>query len=144
MMSSSAEAQAFLAGLEAAANAQAAEEFPSTAAAGTSSYEKASAAPVEQINGQTNAHQQQGTPAPNDSLGSRKKRNRWGPTPVEATSQGGGGESKPVKKRRSRWEDVPEPNTDTTLALVPKEIVIAGNIKVCINSKHVSQARLAL
>lgn len=128
-MNSSAEALAFLAGLDATGNSGAAAAYPGNNAEVDGGVQ-ATAGPAEQINGQANGSYLPGPPALDGSSGTKKKRNRWGPAPGAEVKQEGDGESKPAKKRRSRWEDVPETNTDTTLALVPKEIVIAGNIKV--------------
>ena len=55
------------------------------------------------------------------------RRNKWGAI-MEVKEE----PPKPQKKRRSRWEEVPEENTDTTLAVVPKEITICGGIRVSI------------
>lgn len=51
---------------------------------------------------------------------------------------------KPEKKRRSRWEDVPEENTDTTLAVVPKEITICGGIRVSLLTSALLAGMLVL
>lgn len=86
----------------------------------------------DQMNGVGPSPAEQSTPAADGSTLGRRKRNRWGPAPAGEGQQQGENENKPPeKKRRSRWEEVPETTTDTTLALVPKEIIIAGGIKVC-------------
>ena len=86
----------------------------------------------EQMNGVAPPPAEQSTPAADGNTSGRRKRNRWGPAPAgDGQQQGGDGNKPPEKKRRSRWEEVPETTTDTTLALIPKEIVIAGGIKVC-------------
>lgn len=89
-------------------------------------------APVQdQVNGIAVPLEEQSAPASDGTSNSRRKRNRWGPSPASDGQKDGEGENKPaVKKRRSRWEEVPETSTDTTLALVPKEITIAGGIRV--------------
>lgn len=133
-MDPSAEAEAFLQGLQATTSSTPLPGPPPIASA----EQQSSALPVpEQANGAqigpatvTEPQQDEATP------GGRRKRNRWGPAPADKAENGvkagADGEGKPGKKRRSRWEDVPEVNTDTTLAtIIPKEIVIAGGIKVC-------------
>ena len=134
-MDPSAEAEAFLQGLqEATTSSTPLPGPPPIPYAG----QQSSAVPVpEQANGaQTGPATVTEPPQAEAASGGRRKRNRWGPAPAEKAENGvkavADGESKPGKKRRSRWEDVPEVNTDTTLAtIIPKEIVIAGGIKVC-------------
>jgi hypothetical protein len=80
----------------------------------------------EQTNGQLTDASANGSAAPSaNGFTSSGRRNKWGP-PMEVKEE----PPKP-KKRRSRWEEVPEENTDTTLAVVPKEITICGGIRVC-------------
>jgi hypothetical protein len=103
-------------------------------------------APVQdQMNGSAPPPTEQSAPASDGTSAARRKRNRWGPAPAGDGHKDGEGENKPpVKKRRSRWEEVPETSTDTTLSLVPREITIAGGIKVssqffAVCPKHTSQ-----
>lgn len=124
-MDTVAAAQQFLEGLASETNG---------AAAGLASEVPASdqpPAPSQDQNGSVAASVEESIPAADGTTSARRKRNRWGPAPTEDGKKEGDSESKPPeKKRRSRWEDVPEVSTDTTLSLVPKEIVIAGGIKV--------------
>ena len=102
-----------------------------------SAQQQPSALPVpEQTNGAQPGPAVSTEPQQDATTPGRRKRNRWGPAPADKAENGvkaePDGEGKPGKKRRSRWEDVPEVNTDATLAtIIPKEIVIAGGIKVC-------------
>ena len=89
---------------------------------------------VQQSNGAGAGLAVKSEPEQDGTTPGRRKRNRWGPTTGEQQENGvkaeGEADSKP-KKRRSRWESAPETNTDTTLStFIPKEIVIAGGIKV--------------
>ena len=118
-MDPSADAEAFLLGLE---------QGGGTAANDTQAEATTQANQVEaeQTNGQLTDASANGNAAPSaNGFTSSGRRNKWGQL-MEVKEE----PPKP-KKRRSRWEEVPEENTDTTLAVVPKEITICGGIRVC-------------
>lgn len=129
-----AEAEAFLEGLK---SEPAAAEPSHAELAAAPADQPLSAVPEQHSNGAGPASAIKAEPEQDGTTPGRRKRNRWGPSQGEKQENGvkaeGETEGKPGgKKRRSRWETVPETNTDTTLAtIIPKEIVIAGGIKVC-------------
>ena len=122
-MDPSADAEAFLLGLQNAGDATAGD-------AQAQIISDLNHVGTEQTNGQINVASGNGNassanevPAANGYTASGR-RNKWGRV-MEVKEE----PPKP-KKRRSRWEEVPEENTDTTLAVVPKEITICGGIRV--------------
>lgn len=124
-----AEAEAFLEGLKsepAAADPTHAEQ------AATPADQPPSAVPEQHSNGAGPASAVKSEPEQDGITPGRRKRNRWGPSQGEKQENGVKAEGESGgKKRRSRWESVPQTNTDTTLAtVIPKEIIIAGGIKV--------------
>lgn len=117
-MDPSADAEAFLLGLEKAGDTTAGDAQAQT-------ISELNHVGTEQTNGQLNGASGNGDAAPSaNGYTSSGRRNKWGPA-MEVKEE----PPKP-KKRRSRWEEVPEENTDTTLAVVPKEITICGGIRV--------------
>ncbi len=117
-MDPSADAEAFLLGLEKAGDTTASDAQAQT-------ISELNHVSTEQTNGQLNGASGNGDAAPSaNGYTSSGRRNKWGPV-MEVKEE----PPKP-KKRRSRWEEVPEENTDTTLAVVPKEITICGGIRV--------------
>lgn len=120
-MDPSADAEAFLLGLEKAGDAGTTVGQPQPGA-------ELNHAGTEQMNGQVSDGLGNGTAGPAaNGYTSSGRRNKWGSV-MEVKEE----PPKPQKKRRSRWEEVPEENTDTTLAVVPKEITICGGIRVSI------------
>ena len=117
-MDPSADAEAFLLGLENAGDTAANDAHAQT-------ISELNHVGTEQTNGQLHGASGNGDAAPSaNGYTSSGRRNKWG-APMEVKED----PPKP-KKRRSRWEEVPEENTDTTLAVVPKEITICGGIRV--------------
>lgn len=124
-----AEAEAFLEGLK----SESVPDDPSVAQQAAAFADQPGLA-VQQSNGAGAGSAVKSEPEQDGTTPGRRKRNRWGPAAGEQQENGvkaeGEAEAKP-KKRRSRWESAPETNTDTTLStIIPKEIVIAGGIKV--------------
>ena len=120
-MDPSADAEAFLLGLEKAGDAGTTEGQSQPSA-------ELNHTGTEQMNGQVSDGLGNGTAGPAaNGYTSSGRRNKWGSV-MEVKEE----PPKPQKKRRSRWEEVPEENTDTTLAVVPKEITICGGIRVSI------------
>ena len=128
-MDPSADAEAFLLGLEKAGDA-------ATDGARQQTISELNHVSTDQTNGQLNGASGNGDAAPSaNGLTSSGRRNKWG-APMEVKEE----PPKP-KKRRSRWEEVEE-NTDTTLAVVPKEITICGGIRVRLSSLLTTRQRL--
>ncbi|CAK0783328.1 hypothetical protein CVIRNUC_006527 [Coccomyxa viridis] len=122
-MDPSADAEAFLLGLEKDGDAGTTEGQAQPSA-------ELNHAGTAQMNGQVSDGIGNGTAASAaNGYTSSGRRNKWGAI-MEVKEE----PPKPQKKRRSRWEEVPEENTDTTLAVVPKEITICGGIRVYLPS----------